>query len=418
MLPSSPSLLDVAAPLGVEDARDHIAGGALREGAPGTVGLELERHVVDVRRPERPVPWDRLTAALGGVRTPAGSRVTLEPGGQVELSTPPAPDVEGAVAALRRDAVAVDAALAADGLVLLGVGADPARPPRRVNPGARYAAMEAYFAAAGHGQDGAAMMCSTAALQLNVEAGPAHRWAERVGHLHRLAPALVALAACSPLLAGRRAGLRSARQGVWQRLDPGRCAAPGDWSDPSAAWATFAMAAPVMLVADGPDHRPRPVLERVPLADWVAGRCLLGGRRPTRGDVDLHLSTLWPPVRLRGWLELRLLDAVPSGWWPGLAAVVVAVLDDPIAADRAAEAAEPVAGRAADAARLGTTDPALARAARGVVTAALPAVPPGLRADAERWAALLEAGRSPADLVLDRAARSGPDACLLAEELR
>ncbi|NAZ86780.1 hypothetical protein GTR00_11835, partial [Kineococcus sp. T90] len=74
------------------------------------------------------------------------------------------------------------------------------------------------------------------------------------------------------------------------------------------------------------------------------------------------------------------------------------------------------AGRPATGA--GLTDPVLARAARGVLEGALPAVPAALRPCAEAWAAPVAAGRDPAALVLDRARRSGPAACLTAEELR
>ncbi|WP_432497536.1 glutamate-cysteine ligase family protein [Kineococcus gypseus] len=410
------------APLDVDAVHEHVRAGALRAGPTGTVGLELERHAVDLRAPGRRVPWERLTGALRGLAPPAGSRVTLEPGGQVELSTAPLPGVAAAVAALHRDAACVDAALAAEGVALVGTGTDPARPPARVHPGSRYAAMAAHFDAVGHGADGAAMMCSTASLQVNLDAGPAHRWAQRLAHLHRLLPVLAALGACSPLLAGRGTGARSARQGVWQRLEPGRCARPAGRTggpDPAGEWADFALSAPVMLVRDGGDDAPcRPVLEPVRLADWVAGRRRLHGRAPTAADVEVHLSTLWPPVRLRGFLELRVLDAVPAPWWPGLAAVVAAVVDDERAADAAAEAAAPVAHRAADAARLGLRDADLARAARGVLAAALPAAPAALRPAVEAWADLAERGRDVADLVLDRAARSGPTGCLTAEELR
>ncbi|WP_345713468.1 glutamate-cysteine ligase family protein, partial [Kineococcus glutinatus] len=279
-IPSSPPVPLAPWPVpDVEAVRQHIASRGLRAGPVGAVGLELERHVVDTAEPVRPVAWERLTGALSGVLPPSGSRVTLEPGGQVELSTPPLPGVAAAVAALRVDAAVVDAALADAGLVLLSVGADPARPPVRLNPGGRYTAMEGYFRAAGHGADGAAMMCSTAALQLNVEAGPAGRWAGRLEHVHRLLPVLVALAGCSPLLSGRGTGMRSARQGVWQRLDPGRCAPWLRAGDPAAAWAEFALAAPVMLVRTGGTGTGRPVLvpvtERVPLLDWVRGRRLL-----------------------------------------------------------------------------------------------------------------------------------------------
>ncbi|PPK94556.1 glutamate--cysteine ligase [Kineococcus xinjiangensis] len=418
LLPSHPAAAPTGQPPDTEAVRRHLASRALRPGRTGVVGLELERHVVDVAEPLRPVDWRRLTGALTGLQPPAGSSVTLEPGGQVELSTPPASGVAAAVEVLRRDAAVVDAALAEAGLALLSVGADPVRAPVRINPGARYAAMESYFRAVGHGRDGAAMMCSTAALQLNVEAGPAGRLGDRLTHLHRLLPVLIALAGCSPLLGGRDTGMRSARQGVWQRLDPGRCAPWLRDGDPAAAWAEFALAAPVMLVRSERTGAPQPVHAPVPLVDWVRGRHLLDGRCPTLADVDLHLSTLWPPVRLRGWLELRVLDTVPAAWWPGLAAVVATVLDDVAAADRAAEAAEPVAQRHGVAARDGISDPALGRAARGLVAAALPAVPAVLRPDVERWAELLDSGRTPADLVRNLARRTDAAGCLLAEELR
>ncbi len=405
--------VDHDAPLDVDRVLAHVTAGALRDGPVGSVGLELERHAVDLRAPGRRVAWDRLTGALHGVVPPAGSRVTLEPGGQVELSSPPLPGVAAAVDALRRDAAHVDAVLAAEGVVLLSTGTDLVRGPERVNPASRYAAMAEHFAAVGHAADGAAMMCSTASLQVNLDAGPAHRWPQRLAHLHRLVPALAALGACSPLLAGRPDGTRSTRQGVWRRLEPGRstrpAAGPGGTggpagADPAGAWAAFALAAPVMLVRDG-GGTCRPVLEPVPLADWASGRRPLGGRAPTAADVDLHLSTLWPPVRLRGFLELRVLDTLPAAWWPGLAAVVAAVVDDEGAADAAAAVVD-ACGRDT------------ARAARGLLDAALPAVPGALRGCVEAWADLLDAGRHPADLVLDRARRSGPAACPTAEELR
>ncbi|MCI2240012.1 glutamate-cysteine ligase family protein [Paenibacillus sp. TRM 82003] len=397
-----------AAPLDADAVREHVTAGALRDGPVGSVGLELERHAVDLHHPHRRVAWDRLTGALREAVPPAGSRVTLEPGGQVELSSPPLPGVAAAVEALRRDAAHLDALLAADGIALLSTGTDLVREPVRVNPGSRYAAMAEHFTAAGHAVDGAAMMCSTASLQVNLDAGPAHRWPQRLAHLHRLLPALAALGACSPLLAGRTDGTRSTRQGVWRRLEPGRCTRPADGTggpDPAGEWAAFALAAPVMLVRDGEDAPCRPVLEPVPLADWAGGRRLLHGRPPTAADVDLHLSTLWPPVRMRGFLEVRVLDAVPAAWWPGLAAVVATVVDDERAADAAAAAVDACGNDTA-------------RAARGLLDAALPAVPTALRSCVEVWADLLDAGHHPADLVLDRVRRGGPTGCLTAEELR
>src|SRR3954466_7013947 len=160
---------DAVALAGLDAALEHVATTALRAAPPGRVGLELEAHLVDLVDLPGRVSWDRVQAAVATLPTlTGGSALTLEPGGQVELSGPPLPDVAAAVAALRADRVVLAAALAADrpGLAPGGrapppVGADPLRPPQRVNPAARYAAMEQHFAAVGCAPAGMAMMTST-----------------------------------------------------------------------------------------------------------------------------------------------------------------------------------------------------------------------------------------------------------------
>ena len=106
---------------------------------------------------------------------PGGSAVTVEPGGAVELSGPPMDGPAAAIAAMRADRAVLRAAFAQAGLGLVLLGADPLRPAKRVNPGARYRAMEQFFAASQTGAAGAAMMTSTASVQVNLEAGPAGR---------------------------------------------------------------------------------------------------------------------------------------------------------------------------------------------------------------------------------------------------
>jgi glutamate--cysteine ligase len=98
----------------VAQASEHICRVALTPGGTGRVGLELEGHLVDLDAPAARVPWDRVRAVVGSVGPlPGGSRVTVEPGGQVELSGPPAQGVEGAVTALRADRAVLGGALAA-----------------------------------------------------------------------------------------------------------------------------------------------------------------------------------------------------------------------------------------------------------------------------------------------------------------
>src|SRR3954452_18320483 len=396
----------------LDEAVEHVTLAALHPGPSGLVGLELEGHLVDLDAPARRVPWPQVRAAVGSVGPlPGRSRLTVEPGGQLELSGPPAPDVADAVAAIRADRAVLCAALADARLGLAPLGADPLRRPQRVNPAARYSAMEEHFASVGCAEAGVAMMTSTASVQVNLEAGPAAGWSSRVALAHQLGPVLVAVSTCSPLLAGRRTGWRSSRQRVWGELDQARCGPLLGGSDPAGEWAAYALSAPVMLVRDDGGGA-TPVRTRTAFADWVTGEADLG-RRPTPDDLDYHLTTLFPPVRLRVLLEIRYLDAAPERWWPALAAVNATLLDDPEAADLAAAASAPVAGAWDRAARLGLADPALRRAATGCLAAALDAAPTALRAEVEALAALVERGASPGDAVRTAADRGGPVAALL-----
>lgn len=399
--------------LTLDAAYAHVAHTALAATALGPVGLELEGHLVDLASPSLRVPWPRVRAVVDALPSlPGGSVITLEPGGQVEVSGPPRRDVDAAVTAVRADRAVLAAALKEHRLGLAHLGTDPVRPPGRVNPAVRYAAMEAHFAAMGCATAGTAMMTTTASLQVNVDAGPAVGWADRVRLAHQLGPVLVAISACSPLVAGQVTGWRSSRQRIWGQLDQARCSPLADGVSPAEAWAGYAMAAPVMLVR-APGGGAQPVRTRTPFADWVR-KGGLGGRRPTLDDLDYHLSTLFPPVRLRGYLEIRYLDAAPEPWWPALAAVTATLLDDPGAADQAAEASAPVAGAWSRAARLGLADPELRRAARACMEAAADNVPAALRPEVGALAELVAEGRSPGDAVLATARAAGAHAALLA----
>jgi glutamate--cysteine ligase len=395
----------------LEAARERVAATALSVAPAGRVGLELEMHLVDLSQPRRRPTWERVGEMLAGLPAmPAGSTVTVEPGGQVELSTRPADGVGAAVAALRDDSAVLRSALAAAGFGTAALGADPARPVSVLNHTGRYGAMHAHFLALGCAGPGRAMMAATAALQVNVDAGEPERWTQRVEHLHRIGPALLAMSACSPMLAGRRSGWSSMRQEAWSGLDAGRVGrfATGD---PREAWAEYALAAPVMLVRDERTDEADAVPARVSFASWITGDAKLV-RRPTLRDLDYHLTTLFPPVRPRGYLELRYLDAVPARWWPGLAAVATLLADDPNAGAAADEACEQVAGDWDVAARKGLRDPALLRAARACVRAALERTPEELRADVAAYAELVDSGRSPGDLLATRIEDRGPLAAL------
>jgi glutamate--cysteine ligase len=396
-------------PLTVEAGFDRCRQAALEDSVLGPVGLEIETHLVDLAAVADRVPWPRVEAMLDVAREAAGrNAVTVEPGGQLELSGPPAPGVAAAAAELRHDVQAVRLALAGQGLGLAHAGADPARPPRRVNPRPRYRAMERHMAATGRGAAAAVMMNSTAALQVNLEAGPARGWPERVALANRLGPTMVAISACSPWLDGRDTGWKSARQRAWFGLDSPACGpAAQDARDPASAWARYALAAPVAFVRDGGDEVTA-VPASVSFEQWASGAVRLGRRAPTAADLDVHLTTLFPPVRLRGYLELRYLDMTPPRWWPGIAAVAATLMDDPVAAGLAAEATEPTAALWTEAARDGLGHAALAHSARRCVAIAADRVPAALAPAVADLADLVESGRCPGDLLAERIAEVGP----------
>ncbi|GAB3454705.1 ergothioneine biosynthesis glutamate--cysteine ligase EgtA [Streptomonospora sediminis] len=395
------------------DVQDYINGICFKTGPPGRVGAETEWLVRDPVRPREPVPLARLSPLVAEAGPlPGNSTVTFEPGGQLELSSPPLPGPGAAHAALAADLTLIRDRLHAAGLALDGNGLDPQRPPVRQLTLPRYAAMERYFHSAGS-RTGPLMMCSTASLQVCLDIGAdaddaARRW-QLAG---RLGPLFVAAFANSPIHQGRNTGWRSTRWAIWDAIDPTRTR-PVASGDPVAAWTGYALRAKLMTIRDGAP--PGVVDPGMAFGDWIAGG--YANRRPTRDDLVHHLSTLFPPVRPRGWLEFRMIDAPPARWWPVPIAVAAALLDDPAAAGTATEAVDRL-GRGADpdrplwvrAARAALTDPALAECARTCFAAAAAAL--GRMGAAELAGAVddyreqfVERGRCPADLQrLDKAA--------------
>ncbi|MGH3958058.1 glutamate-cysteine ligase family protein, partial [Mycobacterium sp.] len=205
---------------GSSDAARYLTDTCLTDAALGRVGLELEAHCFDPVEPHRRPTWDEISGVIGSLPVlPGGSVVTVEPGGAVELSGPPVTGAVPAIEAMSSDQRVLRKSFAEAGLGLVLLGTDPLRPARRINPGLRYRAMEQFFTASHTGAAGAAMMTSTASIQVNLDAGPRPRWAARVRLAHALGPTMVAIAANSPLLGAKFSGWQSTRQRVWSELD-------------------------------------------------------------------------------------------------------------------------------------------------------------------------------------------------------
>ncbi len=354
---------------------------------------------------------------------PLSSAISVEPGGQLEFSSRPAPSLAACVRTVSADLTAARARLHRHGIALVGHGLDPG-PPLRLLEDRRYRAMEAYFDRTGPA--GRAMMCSTASVQVCLDAGTAEPGPFGMGRrwllAHLLGAVLTAAFANSPATEGPWAGWCSARQGVWAALDGYRnLAPPGGAHSPREAWARYVLDAPLLCVrsARGPWTVPA---DGMTFRQWIRRSSRPGTgpgpgalRAPLLDDLVYHLTTLFPPVRPRGHLELRMIDAQPGpdGWIVPLA-VTTALFDDAEASESAYRVVKPLAELTAEgpaprnalwerAARDGLADPELHAAARdcfALARLALPRLGAGRRvraAVADFEARYVRPGRCPAD---------------------
>ena len=338
----------------------YVASVCFKHGPPRLTGVELEWLVHQAGEPPH---WTPLCCAPPSARTrhprwtppprPApcrwlhGHRRTRWPGGAGQPAAGPFGALVRTVAA---DAEHLHKRLDAIGFAVSPLAADPLRPPRRVLDLPRYRAMEHRFDRVGPwGRSG---MCSTAAVQVCVDAGEGadvvHRWAA----VHALGPVLVAAFANSPVLHGRRTGWKSSRLAAWLALDPQRTAppAPTPGDQPCLGQARARHRAAV---------RPQ-ARRRMGRSTRCHVRRLDQGHRPARpadhrGPRLPHLHPV-PPVRPHGHLEVRYLDAQPGRRWALPAAVLAAVLSDARDHGPGARACEPAVGRWESAARHGLDD--------------------------------------------------------------
>ena len=186
--------------------RDHClaAGG---DAGGGSLGIELEYLTCPAEDPSAQVSYAALCAATRtAAPLPRGSRLSFEPGGQVEVSSLPKRGIAAAHEAVAHDLDVVRSALAVEGIAILPFGLDPVRCRERVVRNTRYDAMERYFDA--QGGAGRTMMCGTASVQVNVDLGGNGSAGSRWALAHAAGPTLAAAFANSPVVAGRRTRLR------------------------------------------------------------------------------------------------------------------------------------------------------------------------------------------------------------------
>jgi glutamate--cysteine ligase len=364
-----------------------------------------------------------------------GDRITVEPGGQLELSG-------GALATAAACATALDAhvrevaALARPlGIHFIGVGIRPFGKLEDVSwlPKRRYGVMREYFPRQGRDSRLAHyMMKMTATVQANFDYASEAEAADKIRTANAITSVITALYAASPILEGRLTGYKSFRAAVWLETDADRTGLLPFVFEPGFGFRDYvewALDVPMFFVVrDGVYRAAQNLTFRRFMAEgWQ-------GLTATLADWEVHLSTLFPEVRLKRYVEVRGADAGPmpmarglGALWRGLLEVTDArvaaygLVDKVSFADR--EALRREVPRAGMAARLGPrTVRDLAVELLRIADAGLAELPGGEgdRKLLEPLMARAESGRTPADDLIDdfEAAGGDPKALVARWELR
>jgi glutamate--cysteine ligase len=368
--------------------------------------------------------WDPVTEkgniiALRRKDCPKGGAISLEPGGQLELSGAPLETMHQTQEELRQHLVEVGEVGRELGVGFLGIGFSPkwtlAETP--VMPKERYRIMKRYMPK--RGTRGLDMMFRTATVQVNLDFGSEADMVEKLRVGLALQPVATALFANSPFTEGRPNGFQSYRAEVWRDTDPDRTGLiPFAFEDGMGfeRYVDYALDVPMYFVYR--DERYIDVAG-ASFRDFLEGKLeALPGVRPTLDDWADHLTTLFPDVRLKRFLEMRGADAGSFAQLNALPALWVGLLYDKTSLDAAAaltaDWTEADRQGLRDAApRLGLATPfrsvMLRTVARDVVNLALSGLERRARLDRngedERKALeplieTIEDGRSPADRLL------------------
>jgi len=266
--------------------------------------------------------------------TKQGLSISLEPGGQVELSGLPFHCCNELAHELRRHLARMRALGAELGQVWLGVGYRPFGTPAdaRWVPKGRYDRMKEHLSRSGrYGLD---MMAMTATVQASFDYSDEADMVAKVQMASRVSPLVTALFANSPLREGRKTGALSFRTLVWREVDPLRCGIRPEFFAPGfgyAAYAAWALDIPMIFVRREHTYLdPRGLTFRRFLAEG------LDEQRATLSDWEDHLTTLFPEVRLKRVVEMRGADMGTAAMCLALPALWKGLLYDRAAREAAA----------------------------------------------------------------------------------
>jgi len=254
-----------------------------------------------------------------GLHCPISGSITLEPGGQVELSGAPLDNIHDTCCEVIRHLDDVKKVAGPLDIKFLGMGFSPkwTLDEVPVMPKGRYKIMREYMQKVGnHGLD---MMFRSSTVQVNLDFSSESDMVKKLRTSLALQPVATALFASSPFTNGKPNGFLSYRSQIWRDTDPDRTGMiPFAFEDGMGfeRYTDYALDTPMYFVyrdgqyidASGQSFR-----------DFLAGRLpALPGEKPSLADWENHLTTLFPEVRIKRYMEMRGAD---SGRWRKLCAL-------------------------------------------------------------------------------------------------
>jgi glutamate--cysteine ligase len=263
-------------------------------------------------------------AVIGATKD--GCNVSLEPGGQVELSGAPLPSIHQTCEEVHAHLAQMKVLGNALGIGMLGLGFDPASTRAQVPwmPKGRYKIMREYMPK--KGTLGLDMMLRTCTIQVNLDFASEADMAKKFRVGLALQPIATALFANSPFTEGKPNGYLSFRANVWTDTDRERTG-----NLPFVFEQGFGFEQYVDWVLDVPMYfvfRDGRYIDASgqSFRDFMAGKLpALPGVKATMGDWADHLTTAFPEVRLKKFLEMRGADGGPwksicalPAFWTGL----------------------------------------------------------------------------------------------------
>jgi glutamate--cysteine ligase len=279
---------------------------------------------------------------IGLYHEKSGGAISLEPGGQFELSGAPLATIHETEAELDAHFKSVQSFAARCGIGFLTLGMNPKQRLAEipVMPKQRYAIMAKYMPkVGGHGLD---MMFRTATVQANLDFSSESDMVKKLRVSLALQPVATALFANSPFTDGKLNGFLSARSEIWRDTDPARTGMLPFAFEPGMGferYADYALDVPMYFLKRGATYIDVAGASFRDLLD--GGLKAAPGERATFSDWANHLSTIFPEVRLKRYLEMRGVDAGPRPMLTALPALFVGLLYDPAALDSALELIKP-----------------------------------------------------------------------------